>query len=110
MTETPSAVDRVLPDSSRTTLIVLGGVGALLLYSYWNTLAELWKGIFGQWDGYWWKAEYSLGWVVPLFAAALLYLRWDPKVVQPFFAISTRTRWYGAGLLAFGLVLRLVFA
>jgi exosortase len=73
-----------------TALVVPG-----LVWSYWPTLVdlvELWS----------YRAEYSHGWLVPLFAVALLWMRRDliPKV-------SSGPCWGGLWLLLAGAALRL---
>jgi exosortase len=53
----------------------------------------------------WNEGLYSHGWIVPVFALGLMWMRWEPIG-----AVPTRERWMGLGLLALGLSLRLVAA
>lgn len=48
---------------------------------------------------------YSQGWVIPVFALGLLWLRW-----QPFTEVPAGERWLGVALIAGGLLFRLVAA
>lgn len=86
----------------RDTLIVLGGLMVLLIYCFWNSLSLL--------GPYWEDPRYSHGWLVPVFAAALLWLRWDPSVLPRLDAVPAAARWWGVGLLTAGLSMRLVSA
>ncbi|MCE9551867.1 MAG: exosortase/archaeosortase family protein [Planctomycetes bacterium] len=82
------------------TLTVLGLLVAMLFYCYWNSLAQL--------KYFWDDPRYSHGWLVPAFAAVLLWLRWDAKVMPRQAEVSSVARWWGMGLLAYGLLMRLV--
>ncbi|MCE9557213.1 MAG: exosortase/archaeosortase family protein [Planctomycetes bacterium] len=84
------------------TLIALGGLLALLIYCFWNSLSLL--------VPYWDDPRYSHGWLVPVFAAALLWLRWDPAVLQRLDSVPAVARWWGVGLLMAGLSMRLISA
>jgi len=86
----------------RDTLIVLGGLIVLLVYGFWNSLTLL--------ITHWEDPRYSHGWLVPVFAAALLWLRWNPAVLTRLSAVPTPARWWGVGLLAAGLSMRLISA
>ncbi len=70
-------------------------LGAALLWAYWPTLA----GMAGRW---WSDTHYNHGFVVPLFAAALLWLRRDRRPAAP-----ETFSWRGLPLLALGGVLYL---
>jgi exosortase len=77
--------------------IALGVLGATLVWGYWNSLAEA--------AIYWQGAQYSHGWLVPLFTAAVLWMRYEP--------ISGFPQWQrllGVGLLGMGLMARLACA
>jgi exosortase len=78
-------------------LLVLGGLTGLLLFSYINTLRLI--------SNAWSAPEYSHGWLVPLFAGVLLWLR-----REPIGEATPIARWSGVGLLAAGLALRLAGA
>jgi exosortase len=71
---------------------MIGGLAALLLYSYWPRLSAL--------PSFWENPQYSHGWIVPLFAAGLLFW-WR----QPIGTVTLAERLTGLGLLvaAFGL-------
>lgn len=51
----------------------------------------------------WYKAQYSHGFLIPVFAAALLALR-----RQPFRDVPMWQRWLGVGLIALGTIMRVV--
>ena len=67
----------------------------LLVAAYWQTLREL--------STTWNTPAYSHGWLVPMFAAVLLWLRREP-LHEP----SALARWSGIALLVGGLAFRLV--
>jgi len=77
------------PDRAQplATLVMLGGV---LFVAYWQCLSIT----AGRWD----DPLYSHGYVVPLFAAALLWMRREP-LSRP----TPAAQWAGLGLLASGL-------
>jgi exosortase len=84
--------------SQHVPLAILGGFVLLLILAYWDMLS-----IIAQvWTSY---GLYSHGWIIPLCAAGLLWLRWEP-----FGDVPTSDRWIGVGLLVGGLILRLVAA
>ncbi|MBI2824125.1 MAG: exosortase [Planctomycetia bacterium] len=83
-----------VPQAQRRPVAMLLGLAALLILFYWNTLRE----VSVSWN----NPEYSHGWLVPLFAAVLLWLRREPISEPP--AVE---RWYGVGLLSLGLVIRM---
>jgi exosortase len=83
--------------SQRIPLIQLGGLVALLVAAYWD--------MFSLTSAAWSEGLYSHGWIVPLFALALLWLRWEP-----FRPVPDRERWLGVLLLAIGLSARLFAA
>jgi exosortase len=83
--------------SQRTPLLILGGLVLLLVLAYWDMLALT--------SAAWHEGLYSHGWLVPVFALALLWMRW-----QPFGPVPAHERWIGLALLAAGLSSRLVAA
>jgi exosortase len=89
-----------LTDSSQQTpLLLLGGLLVLLVAAYWD--------MFMLTAAYWFGRDslYAHGWIIPLFAAGILWLRWEP-----FGPVPARERWIGVGLLALGLCTRLAAA
>ena len=85
--------------SQQTPLLLLGGLLVLLFAAYLNMFALTSATWFGR------DSLYAHGWIIPLFALGILWLRWEP-----FGAVPSRDRWIGVGLLAFGLCVRLVAA
>ena len=83
--------------SQRTPLLMLGGLVLLLVIAYFD--------MFALTSAAWADGLYSHGWIVPLFALGLLWLRWEP-----FGPVPASERWIGLGLLAFGLAVRLIAA
>ena len=83
--------------SQRTPLIILGGIVLLLVVAYWD--------MFALTSAAWSEGLYSHGWIVPVFALALLWMRW-----QPFGPVPAQERWIGLGLLVLGLSARLYAA
>lgn len=81
-------------------LAVLLGLIAVLFYSYYNSLSGLWL-------NYWNSDQYSHGYIVPVLAAVLLWLRWDPLLLTTLNHIARSARAYGAALLMLGLAMRL---
>lgn len=78
-------------------LAVVWGLTAALVYSYWPGLVHA--------STAWNNAQYSHGWIVPLFTLAILY--WWRQPVAP---VTLSARCAGLGLLAASLVLRLLVA
>src|SRR5262249_44139884 len=79
-------------------LLVCGALGLGLLWAYWPTFTEM----ANRWAH---EPQYSHGYLVPLFAAFLLWARrkqLDGVVVQP--------SWWGLALLAVGGALRVAAA
>jgi exosortase len=87
---TPSRLTKL----SWRSLVVPAALGAVLLWAFWPTLAEL----AHRWAH---DSQYSHGYLVPLFAVVLLWMRRDKC---PDFA--PRFSWWGVALLALGVVLR----
>jgi exosortase len=85
--------------SQRVPLLMLGGLVLLLLLAYLD--------MFALTSIKWFERDslYAHGWIVPLFAVGILWLRWEP-----FGAVPARERWIGVALLAFGLIFRIVAA
>jgi exosortase len=81
--------DQVVPWS---ILIALVG---MLIYVYGNSLDS--RGAMQFWD----NPKYSHGWLVPVFTAILLWLRYEP-----FGPVTMGARWTGVALLAGGVGLR----
>ncbi len=81
--------------SQHAPLMLLGSLVALLVAAYWD--------MFTLTSAAWSNDLYSHGWIVPLFALALLWLRWEP-----FAPVPAMERWIGLGILAAGLIFRLV--
>jgi len=81
--------DQVVPWS---ILIALVG---MLIYVYGNSLDS--RGAMQFWD----NPKYSHGWLVPVFTAILLWLRYEP-----FGPVTIGARWAGVALLAGGVGLR----
>lgn len=83
--------------SQLVPIVALFGLVALLLAAYWDMFTVV--------SAAWNEGLYSHGWIVPVFAVGLLWLRW-----QPFAPVPTQERWIGIALLAFGLASRLIAA
>jgi len=78
-------------------LTTLGVLALALVWGYWNSLAEA--------SIYWQGPQYSHGWLVPMFTAVLLWMRWHPLAPA-----APKQRWWGVGLLGVGLLSRLFCA
>jgi exosortase len=87
------AADLREPDQ-RLAWLVIGILTALLIYSYWPGLLNA--------KSSWNNPQYSHGWIVPLFAAGLLF--WWRQPVQP---VPLSARLAGMGLLVGSFALRL---
>jgi len=85
--------DMHLPEQ-RLAWLVIGILTALLIYSYWPGLLNA--------QSSWNNPQYSHGWIVPLFAAGLLF--WWRQPVQP---VTLSARLAGMGLLVGSFALRL---
>src|SRR5262245_44536847 len=77
-------------------LIPVAALAAALLWAYWPVLIGMTK----AWSR---EPEYSHGWLVPVFAAALLWFRRSYLKNADF-----RPNWWGLALVAAGLVMRAV--
>jgi exosortase len=93
MTQQPTAAGRTNLVSSLAPLAV---AAVALLWAYWPTLGEMAQ----RWGH---DPQYSHGFLVPLFAVLLLWLRRD-RLARG----TLRPSWWGLPLLAAGLALRLV--
>ncbi|MCS7306528.1 MAG: exosortase/archaeosortase family protein [Thermoguttaceae bacterium] len=82
---------------SQPAWIAFGLLIGLLVVGYWNSLKEA--------AAYWEGPQYSHGWLIPLFTVVLLWMRQQPLVEVP-----PIHRWYGVGILASSLLLRIIFA
>jgi exosortase len=83
--------------AQRVPLIMLGGLLVLLVVAYWD--------MFALTSAAWTEGLYSHGWIVPLFALGLIWMRWRPMGPVPM-----SERWIGLALLAAGLLMRLFAA
>ena len=77
--------------------IALGVLLLALVYGYWNSLSEA--------ATYWETAQYSHGWLIPLFTVMLLWMRH-----QPLTSVPVKQRWYGVGILGASLLVRVICA
>ncbi len=76
--------------SQRMPLMILGGLVLLLVLAYWD--------MFALTSAAWSEGLYSHGWIVPVFALWLMWMRWEP-----FGPVPAHERWIGLGLLVVGL-------
>jgi exosortase len=74
-----------------------GLLTALLVYSYWPSLANL--------PSFWQNPQYQHGWIVPALTIFLLFWRWHPAA-----PVTKSARLAGFGLLAGSFLLRLIAA
>jgi exosortase len=88
----------IFDPSQRTPLMVLGGLIVLLVAAYWDMLTLT--------SAAWTDDLYSHGWIIPLFSAGLLWLRWQPFQEN----VPALERWLGLLALAIGLSARLFAA
>jgi len=79
------------------TWIVFGVLTVGLIGAYWNTLTR----IAEKWE----NPQYSHGYLVPLFAVILLWLR-----RQPLGPVANSERWIGVGIVALSVAMRLATA
>ena len=82
-----------------TPWYIIGALGALVVVSYWNTIATGSESFFGAWM----SPQYSHGFLVPLFAGVLIAMR-----REPFREVTTVERWGGVAIIGAGLALRLI--
>jgi len=89
------AGDATWDDSSQQSLMItLVGLIALLVAAYWDTLSL----VYHEWD----NPLYSHGYLVPIIAVGIMWLRY-----QPFRPVPAVERWQGLGILVVALSLRL---
>jgi exosortase len=79
----------VKQELSRTSLLILAGLIYLVIVAYFDMLSLV--------SAAWKDGLYSHGWIVPLFALALLWMRWQPQGSLP-----ATDRKIGVGLAAVG--------
>ncbi len=84
--------------AERSSWILIAAFTALLVYSYWPGLMNA----ASSWD----DAQYSHGWLVPMFGVAMLFW-WRQPIAQP---VPTLERMAGLGLLVASFGLRLLMA
>jgi len=82
-------------DREKASWTLIGILTVICCYVYWNTLA----GTAVAWD----EPMYSHGYLIPAFAAFLLYLRREPWT-EP----SSAERWWGVGLITVAMVARII--
>jgi exosortase len=83
--------------SQRTPMMILAGLVLLLILAYWD--------MFSLTSAAWNEGLYSHGWIVPLGALWLMWLRWEP-----FGPVPAVERWIGLALVVVGLSARLIAA
>jgi exosortase len=88
----------IFDPSQRTPLMILVGLIVLLVAAYWDMLVLT--------SSAWSDDLYSHGWIIPLFSAGLLWLRWQPFQES----VPATERWLGLLLLVIGLLTRLFAA
>jgi exosortase len=85
----------MLQDRDKLGWMQIGVLTAAVIYCYWNTLvgtAEAWT-----------SPMYSHGYLIPAFAAFLLYLR-----REPFGEVTMLERWWGVGIVTAAIVIRVI--
>jgi len=86
-----------LPQDQRLTLVLLGVLTLTLVVSYWAML--------GMMAASWSQPQYSHGYLVPVFALVLLWMRREPLA-----SVTNRERLIGLGALLFFLAIRVYAA
>src|SRR5215467_3496603 len=86
--EAPAQADQVTP------WYIIGGLGVVVLYAYWNTIVFM--------SSVWVSAQYSHGFLIPIFTGVLIAMR-----REPFEPVPTSARWGGVGMLVAGIAMRL---
>ncbi len=76
---------------------IIGVLSAIVIVAYLDTLGRI--------SGSWRSGQYAHGYLIPLFAAGLLYLR-----RKPFSSVPQWERWVGVGIFSFGIMLRVMGA
>jgi exosortase len=82
--------------SQHVPLITLAGLTVMLIAAYWDMLSL----VSSAWRE---DALYSHGYIVPIFALALMWMRW-----QPFRPVPAVERWIGLAILIVSLLTRLL--
>lgn len=95
--ETAPSVEKVYAAQEYQSWIIFWVLLLAVIAGYWNAL-EVAKGV-------WSHALYSHGWLIPVIAVVLLWLRKEPY--RPF---PNNQRWFGVGLLLSSLLFRLLMA
>src|SRR5208282_2319414 len=72
------------PPKRLVPLLVLAGTVVALLWAYWTSLADAAR----RWSS---DPSYSHGYLVPIFAAVLLWLRWNKLA-----GVKLTPSWWGA--------------
>jgi exosortase len=88
----------IFDPSQRTPLLMLTGLIGLLIAAYWDMLVLT--------SAAWTDDLYSHGWIIPLCAIGLLWLRWQPFQTN----VPPHERWLGLLILGIGLATRLLAA
>lgn len=83
-----------LSDYQTQAWLWIVGMTTVLTVAYWNSLSRL--------TGEWKQPEYSHGYLIPAFAAVLLWLRREPFAEE----VPVSHRWWGVALLFVGFVIR----
>jgi exosortase len=79
----------------RTPWYIIGGLSLVVVWAYWNTIEML----FGAWM----SAQYSHGFLIPIFAAVLIAMR-----REPFEPVANSVRWWGVAIMVAGMGVRLI--
>lgn len=82
----------IVDSSAVAPVLVLAGLVLSLILAYWD--------MFALTSAAWNEGLYSHGWIVPVFAVGLLWLRW-----QPLGSLPSNVRTIGAGLTAIAVVI-----
>jgi exosortase len=86
--EAPAQADQVTP------WYIIGGLGVVILFAYWNTIVFM--------SSVWVSAQYSHGFLIPIFTGVLIAMR-----REPFEPVPTSVRWAGVGIVVAGIAMRL---
>jgi exosortase len=78
----------------QTPWYIIGGLCVVIVWGYWNTIESL--------MGTWVTAQYSHGFLIPIFTAVLIAMR-----REPFEPVSTSVRWWGVSIMVGGMGIRL---
>lgn len=83
-----------LDEDTQTKLwVAVGVLLAFTVYAYFNTLSRV--------SLNWWSPQYSYAFFIPIFAAALLWMR-----REPFRDVPMWQRWVGVGIVLLGVAMR----